>query len=99
MAGHPRYQAALEAACARVQLDGRDAAVLHIRANAVYYLPHSGAVARLRYTPGNPEAVLARFTASVRVTRQLRGQGFPAIEPLDVEQPLVGKVEIVEPRQ
>lgn len=88
MAGPARYQTALAAACARAGLDARGAVVLHIRANAVYHLPREGAVVRLRFTPAGPEAVLERFTAAVRVTRWLRSQGFPATEPLDLDQPV-----------
>ncbi len=86
--GMVRYQAALEAACARAQLDVRDAVVLHVRANAVYHLPREGVVARIRFTPGGRDAVVKRFTAAVRVTRWLCDQGFPAVEPLDVDQPV-----------
>src|ERR1017187_2566554 len=87
--GPTHYQSALAAACARAGLDARDAAVLHIRANAVYHLPREGVVARIRYAPGGPGAVLERYEASIRVTRWLRGQEFPATEPLDVDQPVV----------
>jgi aminoglycoside phosphotransferase (APT) family kinase protein len=87
--GPTRYQSALAAACAQAGLDARDAAVLHIRANAVYHLPREGVVARIRYAPGVPGAVLERYEASIRVTRWLRGQEFPATEPLDVDQPVV----------
>ncbi len=88
MSGSARYRVALLAACARAGLDARDATVLHVRANAVYHLPHAGAVARIRSAPGDPGPVLERFAASVRVTRWLRGAGFPATEPLDLDQPV-----------
>ena len=87
--GQAHYRAALAAACAQVGLDARDATVLHVRANAVYHLPRERVVARIRFAPAGPDAVMARFTAAVRLTRWLRGQGFPATEPLDVDQPVV----------
>lgn len=86
--GQERYQSALQAACALAGLDAHDASVLHIRANAVYHLPREGVVARIRFTPAGRDAVRERFTAAVRMTRWLRGQGFPATEPLDIGQPV-----------
>jgi len=47
-----------------------------------------GSATGLRSAPGPPDEVLERFTAAIRVTRWLRAQGFPAIEPLDVDQPV-----------
>jgi len=82
------YQTALYEACARARIDARGAVVLHIRANAVYHLPREGVVARIRFTPAGHDAVLERFTAAVWVTRWLRGHGFPAVEPLDIDQPV-----------
>jgi hypothetical protein len=78
----------MAAACALAGLDARGAVVLHVRANAVYHLPHEGAVARLRFTPAGTGAVLERFTTAVQVTRWLRSQGFPVTEPLDLDQPV-----------
>lgn len=86
--GHKRYEAALQAACATAGLDGRDAQLLHIRGNAVYHLPRSGVIARLRVVPGDPGAVRAQLTAALRVTARLRQHGFPATEPLDLDQPV-----------
>jgi len=86
--GLVRYQMALKAACARAGLDVRDAVVLHVRANAVYHLPCERAVARIRYAPGGSDAIVERFAAAVAVTRWLRRQRFPAVEPLDVDQPV-----------
>ena len=62
---------------------------MHIRANAVYHLPRERVVARIRFTPASYEAVLERFAAAVRVTRWLRSQGFPSVEPLDIDQPVI----------
>ncbi|GGL42676.1 hypothetical protein [Planomonospora parontospora] len=78
----------LERACALFGLNARDARTLHVRANAVYHLPGSGAVVRLRYAPGNP-AVHVRLTAAIAVTRNLAEQDFPAVVPLHVEQPAI----------
>ena len=88
MPGPARYQEALLAATAQAGLDPRDAALLHIRGNAVYHLPHESAVARLRPAPGSLDEVLERFTAAIQVTRWLHAHGFPATEPLDVDQPV-----------
>jgi len=87
--GPSHYQAALRAACTAAALDSRDAAVLHIRANAVYYLPHENVAARIRYAPTGRGAILERATAAVEVTRWLRQENFPATEPLDIDQPIV----------
>lgn len=89
LTGPSRYQAALQAACAVAALDSRDASVLHIRANAVYYLPHENIVARIRYAPTGQAAILERATAAVEVTRWLHQQGFPATQPLGIDQPIV----------
>jgi aminoglycoside phosphotransferase (APT) family kinase protein len=80
-------EAALRDVCARAGLDARDARVLHARANTVYHLPRDHAVVRLRYAPESP-TVAERLTAAVRVTRWLLAQGFPATEPLALEQPV-----------
>lgn len=82
------YRAALDAACTQAGLDARDAVVLHVRANAVYHLPREGVVARVRFAPGDPGAVVGRFTAAIRVTRWLRDQRFPAPAPVDLDQPV-----------
>jgi aminoglycoside phosphotransferase (APT) family kinase protein len=88
MTGPARFQPALAAACARAGLDARDATVLHVRANAVYHLPRDGVVVRLRAAGGSPDDIMTRFAAAIEVTRWLRGQGFPAIEPVSMDQPL-----------
>lgn len=87
--GLARYQSALRAACTRAHLDYRDSVVLHIRANAVYRLPREDVVARIRLTPGGRDKVAERFTAAVRVTKWLCGLEFPAVEPLDIDQPVI----------
>lgn len=87
--GRVRYHAALQAACARAGIDHRDSVVLHVRANAVYHLPREDVIARIRLTPAGRDQIAGRFAAAVRVTRWLRGQGFPAVEPLDIDQPVI----------
>jgi aminoglycoside phosphotransferase (APT) family kinase protein len=86
--GHERYQAALEAACAVAGLDARDAVLLHVRGNAVYHLPRVGVIARLRVVAGHPGTVRAQFTAALQVTAWLCRNGYPATEPLDLDQPV-----------
>lgn len=86
--GQARYQTALQAACAVAGLDARDARLLHIRGNAVYHLPHGDVVARLRYIPGSPRPVHEQFSTAVRITIWLRRLGYPATEPLDLDQPI-----------
>jgi len=86
--GHDPYQAALQAACAVAGLDGRDAHLLHVRGNAVYHLPRIGVIARLRVVPADPGAVRAQFSTALRVTAWLCRHGFPATEPLDLDQPV-----------
>jgi hypothetical protein len=78
---------ALAAACAAAGLDSSGAEVIYHRANTVFKLASAPVVARLRYTRGSA-ALLERLTVSVRVTEWLAGQGFPAVRPLDVEQPV-----------
>lgn len=86
--GHGSYYAALQAACETAGIDYRDPVVLHVRANAVYHLPCDGVVARIRMTPADQDKIAGRLTAAVRVTTWLRGQGFPAVEPLAIDQPV-----------
>jgi hypothetical protein len=86
--GMARYRAALEEAAARVHLDTRDAVILHIRANAVYHLPGEGIVARIRFAQAGQDAMFERATAAVQVAHWLISQGFPATEPLDIDQPV-----------
>ncbi|MFB4285902.1 phosphotransferase family protein [Nonomuraea sp. MTCD27] len=77
----------LEAAAALLGLNADDALLLHLRANAVYHLPSSKVVLRLRYAPGNHQA-LNRLCAAILTTRWLAAQGFATIEPLPIEQPV-----------
>jgi aminoglycoside phosphotransferase (APT) family kinase protein len=78
----------LVAACASAGLNGEGAEVLHDRANTVYRLARKPIVARLRYAPP-PSPWTDRLSVSVRVTGWLNTLGFPAVRPLDVEQPVI----------
>jgi aminoglycoside phosphotransferase (APT) family kinase protein len=78
---------ALAAACTSVGLNGDGAQVLHSRANTVFKLVGQPIVARLRYAPP-PSPWTNRLSASVRVTAWLNTLGFPAVRPLDIEQPV-----------
>lgn len=67
-------------------LDAQKAALIRLFATAVYHLPAADAVARV--TALTSDNALARLDTSVKVTRWLIGMGFPAVEPLAVEQPV-----------
>jgi hypothetical protein len=83
-----QYHRALEAACALAGFDGRDAALLHVRGNAVYHLPRPGVIARLRLIPADPDPVRKQITAAVQAAAWLGRHGFPAAQPLDLDQPI-----------
>lgn len=78
---------ALAAAARRSGLDSKNAYPIRVFATAVYHLPAVGAVARIALVT-SPQSV-RRLETSVRVTRWLTALGFPAVEPLPVEQPVV----------
>jgi hypothetical protein len=83
-----RYHRALEVACSLAGFDGRDAVLLHIRGNAVYRLPRPGVIARLRLIPAEPDPVRKQITAAVQAAAWLGRHGFPATQPLDLDQPI-----------
>jgi aminoglycoside phosphotransferase (APT) family kinase protein len=85
---------ALDAACASVGLNGAGAQVLHDRANTVFKLGDQPIVARLRYAPA-PSPWTNRLSVSVRVTAWLNTLGFPAVRPLDIEQPVTAHGYVV----
>jgi aminoglycoside phosphotransferase (APT) family kinase protein len=74
----------LHEAATHAGLDTTGALPLRIHSNAVFALPRSGAVLRIA------DGALQRERAerAVAVTRWLAGQGFPAVRPLDVAQPV-----------
>jgi Ser/Thr protein kinase RdoA (MazF antagonist) len=77
----------LTEACARAGLNGQGAEILYARSNTVYKLACSPVVARLRYAPGASEWA-RRLRISVEVTAWLGDQGFPAVTPASVDQPV-----------
>ena len=78
---------ALADAAQRSGLDDSDARLIRLFSTAVYHLRAADAVARIALVT-SPQSV-ARLATSVRVTRWLTHTGFPAVEPLDVDQPVV----------
>ncbi|MEU2870320.1 phosphotransferase [Streptomyces olivoreticuli] len=73
----------VRAACHDLGLPSGDLTPVRNHANSVYVLPEWGAVARV-----SRSAKADRITASIKLTRRLASQGFPAVEPLDVPQPV-----------
>jgi glutathione S-transferase len=80
---HARERVAVEAACARARIDSRGMYLMRRHANAIYHLPRSGAVARVRDI-----GALDALSAAVRATGWLAAQDFPAAQPLDIAQPI-----------
>jgi aminoglycoside phosphotransferase (APT) family kinase protein len=78
---------ALQDAASRSGLDGRGARLIRIFATAVYHLPSAEAVARIGLIT-SPSST-AQLATSVRVARWLTETGFPTVEPLQVDQPVV----------
>jgi aminoglycoside phosphotransferase (APT) family kinase protein len=79
---------ALQHAAEHCGLDPCDARLIRLFATAVYHLPAANAVARIALVT-SPDSV-TKLATSVRVTRWLAGIGFPAVEPLPVDQPVTG---------
>lgn len=67
-------------------MDAAGAQIIYERSNLVFRLAREPVVVRLRYAPGSAEW-MGRLTASVQVTSWLNTMGFPAVNPLGVEQP------------
>ena len=86
---HAAAPSALRQACERCALDSRGARLIRLFATAVYHLPAADAVARISLMT-SPD-VRARLETSVRVTRWLTGIGFPSVEPLPVDQPVISE--------
>ena len=68
-------------------LDARGARLIRLFATAVYHLPAADAVARVAAPASG--GMVARLETSVKVTRWLADTGYPAVEPLPVEQPAI----------
>lgn len=73
----PQMTDALAAACAETGMTGEGARLLRVHSNTVFYLPASGAVARIN--TGADGA--ARVAASLAATRWLAQRGFPTVRP------------------
>ena len=78
---------ALADAARRSGLNGSNPQLIRLFGTAVYQLPAAGAVARIALVT-SPQSV-ERLETSVRVTRWLSQTGFPAVQPLPVQQPIV----------
>ncbi|MBN6034179.1 phosphotransferase family protein [Amycolatopsis sp. 195334CR] len=74
----------LRTACAHAGLRCHDATTLRRHANDVYLLAAENAVAKIAHGP----VAAARARRAVTITRWLVATGFPATEPLPVEQPV-----------
>jgi hypothetical protein len=78
---------ALRIACTHAGLCAADARLIRLYASAVYHLPNDEAVARI--APATTPASIRRRETSIRVTRWLADLGFPTVEALDCDQPVV----------
>ncbi len=78
---------ALADAARRANVDDADAQLIRLFSTAVYHLPAANAVARIALVT-SPESV-TRLATSVQVTRWLGASGFPAVEPVPVDQPVL----------
>jgi aminoglycoside phosphotransferase (APT) family kinase protein len=79
---------ALRSSAERCGLDPRGAQLIRSSATAAYHLPAADAVARI--APITSPDTEARLATSVKVTRWLADVGFPTVEPLLVDQPVIG---------
>jgi aminoglycoside phosphotransferase (APT) family kinase protein len=79
---------ALRSSAERCGLDPRGAQLLRSFASAAYHLPAADAVARI--APITSPDTEGRLATSVNVTRWLADTGFPTVEPLSVDQPVIG---------
>ncbi|MFI5944253.1 phosphotransferase enzyme family protein [Streptomyces uncialis] len=76
-------ESAVREACSQLGLSARDIAVIRSHATPVFLLPGANAVARVK-----PLAEEADSARGIALLRWLTDQGFPAVEPLDVPQPV-----------
>jgi aminoglycoside phosphotransferase (APT) family kinase protein len=79
--------AAMRDAASQSGLDSRRARLIRLFASAVYHLPSADAVARIGLL-ASPNS-FSQLDISVRVARWLTETGFPTVEPLRVDQPVV----------
>jgi aminoglycoside phosphotransferase (APT) family kinase protein len=87
----PSARSALDAACAAVGLDPRDAELIRIGENGVFRLRSRPVVARV----GRSSAQLPAAEQQLAVSRWLQSQEVPAIRALDVEQPVAVSGRVV----
>lgn len=78
--------AALSDAAAVAGLSAQGARLIRLFGTAVYHLPAAEAVARI--APLTSPAHVTQVATSVHVTRWLTASGYPAVEPLPVDQPV-----------
>jgi aminoglycoside phosphotransferase len=78
---------ALRSSAKQCGLDLRGARLIRLFASAVYHLPAADVVARI--APMTSPDTVAHLATSVQVTRWLVGIGFPTVEPLPLDQPVV----------
>lgn len=81
---HAALMAALVDACRQAGLASDDARLIRVHANAIYHLPREDAVARIRNA-----SALERMRLAIRTATWLADQGFPALRPLDITQPIL----------
>ncbi|MFC0862211.1 phosphotransferase enzyme family protein [Sphaerimonospora cavernae] len=84
------YRTALADACRQAGLACDGARLLRVHANAIYHLPRENAVARVRNA-----SALERMRIAVQTAAWLADQGFPALRPLEVAQPVVVGAHLV----
>ncbi|MEV5408793.1 aminoglycoside phosphotransferase family protein [Thermopolyspora sp. NPDC052614] len=88
MTGSPQpdaaYRPSLVPACRQAGLTADGARLLRVHANAIYHLPAENAVVRIRNA-----AALDRMRIAVKTAAWLADQGYPAVRPLKMTQPIV----------
>jgi aminoglycoside phosphotransferase (APT) family kinase protein len=89
-AAHAAYRSALADASRQAGLVHDDARLLRVHANAIYHLPRENAVARIRNV-----TALERMRIAVQAAAWLADQGFPALRPLNVAQPVIVGAHLV----
>lgn len=77
------YRPSLIPACQQAGLKPDGARLLRVHSNAIYHLPAENAVVRIRNA-----AALDRMRIAVKTAAWLADQGYPAVRPLKVPQPI-----------
>ncbi len=78
------YRPSLVPACQQAGLTADGARLLRVHSNAIYHLPAENAVVRIRNA-----SALERMRNAVKTATWLADQGYPALRPLKVTQPIV----------